>query len=143
MTKIEKLKLCNILLLFSTTLILASSIQLEATGSRGISWVWVHVIVGCTFFSNIIWHLYLHFGYKSWLQPLSKQKSRLTRWLAVFTLLTLISAFVALFHWIGSHLHSPAGAIHGKIGFVFLALTVVHTIKRIKFFKLKSKSIRK
>lgn len=135
MTKVKKLRLCDWLLVLTTVLILASSIQLEATGSRGLLWVWIHVIIGCLFFANIVWHLYLHFGWKSWVQRLRKQKSPVTRWLAVFALLTLISALVALFHWIGTYTHSPIGGIHGKIGFVFIALVIGHTVKRIKFFK--------
>ncbi len=140
MSKVEKLRLCDWMLVFTTALILASSLQLEVTDSRSIVWVLIHVIIGCLFFSNIVWHLYLHFGWKSWIQRLLKQKSPVTRWLAIFALLTIISTFVALFHWIGSYTHSPVGAIHGKIGFVFLALAIGHTIKRIKFFKFARKS---
>ncbi len=135
MSKVKKLRLCDWMLVFATALILTSGIQLEATGSRGLLWVWIHVIIGCLFFANIIWHLYLHFGWKSWIQRFRKQKSPVTRWLAVFALLTIISAFIALFHWIGSYTHSPIGGIHGKIGFVFLILVIGHTVKRIKFFK--------
>lgn len=140
MTKGEKLKQCDWMLVFATTFILASGIQLEATDSRSITWVWIHVIIGCLFFANIIWHLYLHFGWKSWVQRLRKQKSPVTRCLAVFALLAIISAIVALFHWVGIYIHSPIGGIHGKIGFVFLALAIGHTVKRIKFFKQKKKS---
>lgn len=138
MTKIEKLRLCDWMLVFATAFILASSIQLEATNSRSIIWILIHVIIGCLFFTNIVWHLYLHFDWKSWVQRLRKQKSPVTRWLAIFALLTLISALVAIFHWIGTYTHSPIGGIHGKIGFVFLALAIGHTFKRIKFLKRKA-----
>ncbi len=137
MTRAEKLRLCDWMLVFATAFILASGIQLEATDSRSIVWVWIHVIIGGLFFANIVWHLYLHFGWKSWVQRFRKQKSPVTRWLAVFALLTLISALVALFHWIGTDTHSPIGGIHGKIGFVFLALAIGHTVKRLKFFKIR------
>ena len=140
MSEVKKLRLCDWVLVFATTFILASGIQLEATDSRSIVWVWIHVIIGCLFFANIIWHLYLHFGWESWIQRLRKQKSPVTRWLAIFALLTMISAFVTLFHWAGSYTHSPIGGIHGKIGFVFLALAIGHTVKRIKFFKFTRKS---
>lgn len=126
------------MLVFATAFILASSIQLEATDSRSIVWILIHMIVGSLFFTNIVWHLHLHFEWKSWIQRLRKQKSPVTRWLAVFALLTLISALVALFHWIGTYTHSPIGGIHGKIGFVFIALAIGHTVKRIKFFKRKA-----
>lgn len=142
MTRAKKLRLCDWMLVFATTFILASSIQLEATDSRSIVWVLIHMIIGSLFFANIVWHLYLHFGWKSWVQRLRKQKSHVTRWLTVFALFTLISALVALFHWIGTYTHSPVGAIHGKIGFVFIALAIGHTVKRIKFFKRKAYSKR-
>lgn len=137
MKKDEKLRLCDWMLVFATVFILASSIQLEVTDSRTIIWVLIHIIIGSLFFANIVWHLYLHFGWKSWVQRLRKQKSPVTRWLTVFALLTLISAFIALFHWIGTYTHSPIGGIHGKIGFVFLIIVIGHTAKRIKFFKTK------
>lgn len=135
MTKAKELRLCDWMLVFATTFILASGIQLEATDSRNIIWVLIHMVIGSLFFTNIVWHLYLHFGWKSWIQRLRKQKSPVTRWLTVFALFTLISALVALFHWIGTYTHSPVGAIHGKIGFVFIALAIGHTVKRINFFK--------
>ena len=137
MSKAEKLRLCDWMLVFATVFILASSIQLEVTDSRNIIWVLIHIIIGSLFFANIVWHLYLHFGWKSWVQRLRKQKSPVTHWLTVFALLTLISVFIALFHWIGTYTHSPIGGIHGKIGFVFLIIVIGHTVKRIKFFKTK------
>lgn len=141
MTKAKKLRICNWLLLVTTVVMLTSSIQLEVTGSRAAIWVCLHIIVGCLFFANIIWHLCLHFGWKSWLQKFRKQKSPVTRGLAVFALLTIISAIIASAHWIGTWTHSPFGGVHGKIGFIFIALAIGHTVKRIKFFKNKRKSI--
>lgn len=140
MRKVEKLKLCDWMLIFATAFILASGIQLEATDSRNIIWILIHMIIGSLFFAYIVWHLYLHFGWKSWVQRLRKQKSPVTRWLAIFALLTIISTFVTLFHWIGTYTHSPIGGIHGKIGFVFLIIAIGHTVKRIKFFKMTRKS---
>lgn len=141
MIKAKKLKICDWLLLVATVVMLVSSIQLEATGSRAAIWVCLHIIIGCLFFASIIWHLYLHFGWKSWLRKFRKQKSFITRWLAVFGLLTLISAIVASAHWIGSWTHSSLGGVHGKIGFIFIAIAIGHTVKRIKFFKSKRNSI--
>lgn len=138
MTKIGKLRLCDRMLVFATAFILASAIQLEATDSRSIVWALIHMIIVSLFFANVVWHLYLHFGWKLWVQRFRKQKSVVTRCLAIFALLTLISALVALFHWIGTYTHSPIGGIHGKIGFVFIALAIGHTVKRIKFFKRKA-----
>lgn len=54
MTKAKKLKICDWLLLVATVVMLASSIQLEATGSCAVIWVWLHIIIGCLFFASII-----------------------------------------------------------------------------------------
>lgn len=134
MTKAKQLKSCDRLLLIITILMLASSIQLEATAGRSVWWVWIHIIVGCCFFANIIWHLYLHFGRKSWIERLRKQKSPVTRLLAIFGLLTIISAIAAFFLWVGPQTHTSPGGWHGKIGFIFIALAIGHTIKRIGFY---------
>lgn len=135
MTKPEKIRLCDWMLVVTTLLILASSIQSEATSGRSLPWVWIHIILGCCFFANIIWHVYLHFGWKSWIQKFVNQKSRVTKWLAVLGLLTLISGIIVFFHWTESYTHSSIGGFHGKIGFIFLALAIWHTLKRIRFFK--------
>lgn len=142
MIKAKKLKTCDWLLLVATVVMLASSIQLEATGSRAVGWVWLHIALGCLFFANIVWHIYLHFGWKSWLLKFRKQKSPVTRLLALFALFTIISALLAFLHWAGSYIHSPIGGLHGKIGLIFIAVAIGHTIKRIKFFKNKRKSIK-
>ncbi len=139
MTKAKKLKLCDWLLLVTMILMFVSSIHLEATGSRGLWWVWAHITVGLCFFSGIIGHLYFHFGWKSWAHKLRKQKSPVTRWLAVLALLTAMSAIMTFLHWADSYVHSPIGGVHGKIGFAFIVLAIGHTIKRIKFYKPKKK----
>lgn len=89
------------------------------------------------FSGNVVWHLYLHFGWKAWFQKLRKQVSPVTRSLAIFTLLTIISAVVAFIHWVDSFTHSALGGIHGKIGLAFLIPTIGHTIKRIGFYRSK------
>lgn len=139
MTKVKKLKICDWLLLVATVVMLASSIQLEAAGNSAVVWVWLHIIIGCLFFAGIIWHLYLHFNRESWIQRLRKQKSPVTRWLAILGVLTVVSAISALCHWADSYTHSSIGGWHGKIGFIFIAIAIGHTVKRIKFFKNKRK----
>ncbi len=141
MTKADRLKLCGRMLVVATALALFSSIQLEITGSRGFAWVWLHVVVGCCFFANVAWHLQLHFNWKSWVRRLRKQRSAMTRWLAILASLTLVRAVAALFHWVGSYQHSLLGAVHGKIGFVLLIVAAGHTMKRIKFFINKKASL--
>lgn len=137
MTKSSKLKICDWMLVFITVLSIASSLQLEITGSQSVGYVWLHIILCCLFFANIVWHLYLHFGWNGWNRRLMKQKSTITRWLAIMAMLTLISAVVTVFHWIGSQSHSYIGAVHGKLGFIFIILAIIHTVKRINFYKLK------
>lgn len=129
------MKMCNWALLVLTIVMSASSIQLEATHSRDILWVWVHIILGMWFLGIIIWHLQLHFGWKSWLKRLPALKSLLTKWLAAIGFLAFATGIVALFHWLTTYQHSSIGAVHGKLGFAFIALAIAHTIKHIKFFK--------
>lgn len=135
MRKITKLRICNWLLATLTLITLASSLQLEALPCRCPFWVWTHIAIASIFMSLIVWHIYLHFGWKSWFSRFRTQKSPVTRWLAIFGTLTLLSAAIALTHWFTDYSHSSIGGVHGKIGFIFIILTIGHTIKRIKFFK--------
>lgn len=139
MTKLEKLRMCNYALLVFTLLILASGIQLESTGSRGIVWVWLHIIVGVLFFSLAFWHIALNLMWGNWFEKFAKVKSHVTRFLWWMTLFTVIFGIAAMIHWLTSYTHSPLGGIHGKIGLVMTAVAIGHTIKRIKFFKRKKK----
>ena len=74
MKKIQKLKLCNWCLLPITIAMLVSGIQLEATGSRGITSVWIHIAIGIIFAVLICYHIFLHFGKSNWFKKFSKQK---------------------------------------------------------------------
>lgn len=137
MTKKEKLKRCNCLLLVMTIVMLATSIFLEATGSCSVEWVWVHIAVGSLFAGNIAWHLYLHYGWQSWAGRLRRQKSPATRWLALCALLAFTGGIAATLHWIATQQHSSFGGVHGKIGFAFLLLAAAHTARRRHFFRTK------
>lgn len=137
MNKLSKMRLCDWILVGVTIVTLASSIQLEITESSMAGWVWAHVIVSTVFIVLIGWHLYLHFQWRNWVRRISAQKSPVTRWLGLFCCLTLITAIVAFFHWICSYTHSAIGGVHGKIGFVFIALCIGHTVKRLKSPVLK------
>lgn len=139
MTKKTELKVCDMMLAAVTALTALSSIQLEVTGSRDVTSVWIHAGVSSLFFVNIVWHLKLHFGWKGWVGKLRRQRSQATRLMSLASVLTLASACVALVHWSESFMHSKPGAIHGKIGILFLILAVGHTLKRIAFFKSKPK----
>lgn len=136
MTKKSKLKLCNWMLLISTVAILGSGIELEIIHGDNIASVAIHIILGIIFESLAIWHIYLHCGNRNWFLSFSKLKKPVTRILWWLFILTLVSGLVALFHWGGTLIHSPIGGIHGKIGFLMIAVAIGHIIKRIKFFKI-------
>lgn len=134
MKKITKLKICDWSLLVVTILMLASSIQQEGWWI-GMGLVWVHIVIGVVFFLLIGWHLQLHFKWKNWFVRLKQQKSHVTKWLAAFGVLTLLTALVATVHVLNTLEHTTLGGVHGKFGFVFIALAIGHAIKRIKFYK--------
>lgn len=135
MNKAQKIKICDWTLLIVTPIILASSIWLEATGSRGIVAVWLHIVIGAGFFALTVWHFHLHLGKLGWIARFKALKSRVTKILTILALLTLLTAIVATVHWLVSFTHSGIGAWHGKIGFLMLAVAIGHTVKRFKFFK--------
>lgn len=133
MKKLTKLKICDWLLLVVSVLMLASSIQLEGWW-LGMSFIWTHIAVGIVFFLLIGYHLQLHFNWQNWFVRLKQQKSKVTKWLAAFGALTLLTAIIATIHMFRTWQHSAIGGWHGKIGFVFLALAICHMIKRLKFY---------
>lgn len=128
-----KFKLCDWLLLVTTVLITASSIQLEVTGGASRAWVWVHMVIAILFITLICWHIYLHFRRGEWLKKLFGKRN-LLRWMSLFGLLVVVSAIIATAHWFVSYAHGGIGGLHGKLGFVFLALVVIHAIKHRKFY---------
>lgn len=134
MKKITKLRICDWQLLVITILMLASGIQQESWW-LGMGFVWVHIVLGIVFFLLIGWHLQLHFQWKNWFVRLKKQKSPVTKWLAGFGVLTLLTAIVSTIHVLNTLEHTTLGGVHGKFGFVFIVLAIGHTVKRIKFYK--------
>ena len=134
MTKAQHLKTCDLTLSILLPFVLASAVQMEATGSGGIWPVVAHMAVSAIFICLIIRHLYLHFKWSRWLWKLRKLKvaTRILWWLYV---LTFISGLAAMIHWLSGNGHGPLGGIHGKIGFLMLAFALAHTLKRIRFFK--------
>ena len=138
MKKSEKLKICDWLLVALLLTVIASSIQLEITSSKGLFPVIFHIFVAFPFMFLVVWHIYLHFNWKKWLYKFSKLKvpTRILWWLY---LLTFASGIITLVHWVISQHHSPLGGVHGKIGFLMVIFAIGHTIKRIRFFKKKTK----
>lgn len=137
MKKSKRLELCNWSLLILTVLIVTSGIQLEIISGGSISWVSVHIILGISFSLLIAWHLELHFQRRNWLRLLWKQKFQNTKWLTVTGILTLLTAVIATIGWLASPVHSKIGAVHGKLGFLFVILIVWHIFRRIRYYRLK------
>lgn len=135
MKKSLKLKICDWSLLALTAAILASGIQVEATGGTPVWTVWLHIAIGAVFMVLSGWHIRLHFGKSNWFTRFHRQKSRLTRILWWVTLATLASAIVATTHWLGTFTHGHTGAVHGKLGFLMIILSVCHIVARIRFFR--------
>ncbi|MDE6534673.1 MAG: hypothetical protein K2K82_01540 [Muribaculaceae bacterium] len=136
MNKGQKLKVCDWVLAVLLPLVLASSLQLEATSSRGLWPVIFHVVVAGAFMGLIIRHIYLHFQWKKWLTKFGKLKvpTRILWWLYFFTFASGVATFI---HWLTVNQHGPLGGVHGKIGLLMLAFAIGHTVKRIKFFRRK------
>lgn len=127
-----KLRVCDWLLTVAMVLILASGIQLEALYGESVLWIWIHIVLGIIFSSLITWHLQSHFQWRNWLRLLWKQKSTNTKWLTATVILTLVSAIICTIGWLASPEHSKIGAIHGKFGFILIALSIWHTARRLK-----------
>ena len=141
MTKAERIKICNIALLLTALPMFVSSIQMEVCGGKPLAnldfahYMAIHAILGSVMIALLITHLFMHFGWQSWLQKIKKLKSKPTKLLCALFLLMLVSGIVSLLHNVALMGHSIIGAIHGKIGFVFLAICIGHIIKRWWWFK--------
>ena len=132
---LAKLKICNWSLLIASVMMLASSIQLEATRSRSALFVGIHVFIGLIFCVLVLSHVYLHFKVSNWFLKFNKLKKTVTRILWYIFLLTIILGLATLIHWLITDNHSPLGGIHGKFGLLMFAVAIVHIVKRLYFFK--------
>lgn len=134
MKKSDKLRLCGWGLALMGVACLASSVQLEVCEGK-LHWaVWLHVVLCSVMMIGVGYHIYLHFQFRNWFACFRKLKSHATRVLAVLCALALTTGVVALVQWAVHQSHSGIGAVHGKIGFVFLLLCIGHAIKRKRFF---------
>lgn len=131
--KLKKLRFCNYSLLAITILTLLSSIQLEATGSSSALWVWIHMLVATIFLGLTVWHISLHFK-SNWISAVFHGRKGAIKVLTIIGIIVVISAITATVHWFLTGEHSPVGAVHGKIGFLFLLLITIHAIKHHKFY---------
>ncbi|MDY2827833.1 MAG: hypothetical protein SOU27_01010 [Sodaliphilus sp.] len=140
-SKITKLKICNSALIVTAVLTLASSVQMEACGGSGIgrlsfpTLMWIHCASGTLMFLCVFLHLRLHFGTRNWLSKIKRLPKRPTRFLCILFAIMILTSLLALGHTIPHFTHTPVGAIHGKIGFLFLLLCIAHTAKRFPWLK--------
>jgi hypothetical protein len=94
----------------------------------------LHLIVCLPMFLFIGIHLFANCGkIGQWFAKIKHQKpsTQWLFWLSLVTLFTGIAATITYFR-IG---HTGIGGIHGKIGFITIAIMIWHTIKRIKWYK--------
>lgn len=137
----NKLKICNISLLAITPAVLATSIILEASHGAallGMSfnvWVILHLVAVLVMTGLVCWHLRMNWGKLSgWAKKISGKASGASKALAILIALTVLTGFFAIPQWL-IHGHSTVGGIHGKIGFLFILVCLIHTIRHRKWFR--------
>ena len=138
--KLRVLRACNFCLMAVGVLTLVSSIQMEVCegkGALGLSfdnWMYLHCVLGTGMFALVIAHMYLHFGKCNWLAKIKKLRMQ-TRWLCIVFAILLAFSVVVFIRTVVFTSHSLIGAVHGKIGFLFLLFCIGHTAKRWKWFR--------
>ena len=142
MDKKTQSKICNWSLLVLAILMLASGIQMEVTAGAdflGIefpAYMVFHVVVAILMTFAVFWHIWLHFSWKEWMKRFAALKKWDTKFLAIISALVLVTGIVALLLLILNGMqHNGVGGLHGKIGFIFLAVGLYHFIKRKWFYK--------
>ena len=142
MDKKKQSRICNWSLLVLAILMLASGIQMEACFGAdflGISfpvYMVFHVVVALLMTAAVIWHIWLHFSWKEWVKRFSALKRADTKILAIVTALVLVSGIVALLVLLFNGMqHNGVGGVHGKIGFIFIAIGIYHIVRRVRFYK--------
>ena len=94
----------------------------------------IHLAICLPMLLFVCVHLWANCGNMAqWLAKIRRQKwqTQLLFWFSVLTFVSGIAATVVYF----SHGHTPVGGIHGKLGFVALALMIWHTYRRLKWYK--------
>lgn len=142
MDKRTQSKICNWSLLVFAILMLASGIQMEVTAGANFlgiafpTYMVFHVVVGIMMTVAVFWHIWLHFSWRKWMKRFAALKKRDTKALAIIATLVLFTGIVALLLLLLNGMqHNGVGGLHGKIGFVFLAVGLYHIVKRIRFYK--------
>lgn len=128
----KRLKICNRLLGLTLILILASGIQLEVTSGRPAWSVWVHIVLGLVLTALAFYHIFLHYRKSNWFARFAKNRNTATRVLWWVFLLTAVSGLAATVGWVGDNVHSPLGAVHGKIGFLMVIVSIIHVARHLR-----------
>lgn len=130
----------NVLLLVMLVPALVSSLLQEFLGGADMHYVTnnmltiIHLIVCVPMLLFVGVHLWANCGkITQWFAKIRRQKAQIQWlfWLSVLTFVSGVAAMVVYF----SHGHTPVGGIHGKLGFVALALMIWHTYRRLKWYK--------
>lgn len=131
MNPATRLKLCNRILGLTLILMLASGIQLEATSGQYAWIVWPHIVLGILFTALCALHIYLHYRRSNWFARFARNRNTITRILLWTFLLTALTGLAATILWLGTNQHSHLGAIHGKIGFLMVLLSLIHALRHL------------
>lgn len=128
----KRLKICNRLLGLTLILILASGLHLEVTSGRYAWSVWVYIVLGLVLTALAFYHIYLHYRKANWFARFAKNRNTTTRVLWWVFLFTVVSGLAATVGWVGDNVHSPLGAVHGKIGFLMVIVAIVHVARHLR-----------
>lgn len=136
----NKLKICNISLLAITPAVLATSIILEASHGESVLglkfnfWVIIHLVAVLAMTGLVCWHLRMNWGKISgWAKKFTGKASGASKALAILIAFTALTGLASIPQWL-IHGHSPIGGVHGKIGFLFILIAIIHTIRHRKWF---------
>lgn len=133
---------CNIMLLILAFFMIASSILLECL--HGEAWgnirfsaiVWIHVAVSSCFLLLAAYHIYLHWGTPwQWSKGYKACRNKPTRFLACIFLVVLATGVLSIFCFTNGVQHTTIGGVHGKIGLIAALISILHGIKRFRWFK--------
>ena len=102
--------------------------------------MWVHIALGLVLTALAFYHIFLHYRKANWFARFAKNRNTSTRILWWVFLLTAVSGLAATVAWVGDNLHSPLGAVHGKIGFLMVIVAIVHVARHIRA-KRRRKSV--
>lgn len=130
----------NVVLLALLLPALGSSLLQEFLGGADMHYVTnnmltiMHLIVCVPMLLFVGVHLWANCGnITQWFAKIHRQKAQ-TQWLFWLSVLTFVSGIVATVVYF-LHGHTSVGGIHGKLGFVALALMLWHTYRRLKWYK--------